>query len=161
LHDNRSHPASALVVENKSKVAAEDSKLMNTLKGIGAVLAGIIFIVVTHSVTDLILESLGIFTPPSQGLHTPWMLVTATAYRALWTIVGGYVTAMLAPSPKMRWVAIFALIGFVLGVLGAVITIPMNLSPAWYPITLAVLLPICAWVGGKLRDRQTPATVNV
>jgi hypothetical protein len=37
---------------------------MTILKGIAAILAGVIFIVVTHTVTDLVLEKLGIFTPP-------------------------------------------------------------------------------------------------
>jgi len=37
---------------------------MNILKGIAAVLAGVVFVFVTHAGTDLILESLGIFTPP-------------------------------------------------------------------------------------------------
>ena len=41
--------------------------------GIGAVLAGIVFIVVTHTATDLVLEALGIFPPPKEGLHiTGW-----------------------------------------------------------------------------------------
>lgn len=78
---------------------------MNILKGIGAVLAGIIFIVVTHSVTDLVLEKLGIFTPPEQGLHTTWMVVTATIYRTIYTIIGGYITAALL---LRRWLRIRA-----------------------------------------------------
>lgn len=41
---------------------------MNTLKGIGAILAGMIFIVFSHTGTDFVLESLGIFTPPEQGI---------------------------------------------------------------------------------------------
>ncbi len=84
---------------------------MNLLKGIGAILAGIVFIVVTHSVTDLILEKLGIFPPPSQGLHTTWMVVTATIYRCVYTVGGGYVTASLAPEPRMRYVLILGIIG--------------------------------------------------
>ena len=42
---------------------------MNALKGIGAILAGIVFIVVTHTATDFVLQKLGIFTPPDQGFH--------------------------------------------------------------------------------------------
>ena len=38
---------------------------MKILKGIGAVLAGIVFIVATHTGTDFVLESLGIFTQPN------------------------------------------------------------------------------------------------
>ena len=51
---------------------------MNILKGIAAILAGLIFIVVSHSLTDFVLESLGIFTPPNQGFNTTWIVVTAT-----------------------------------------------------------------------------------
>jgi hypothetical protein len=40
---------------------------MNILRGIGAILAGIILIVVSHTGTDFVLEALGIFTPPEQG----------------------------------------------------------------------------------------------
>jgi hypothetical protein len=127
---------------------------VNILKGMGAVLAGIVFIVVTHTVTDLVLEKLGIFTPPSQGLHITWMVVTATIYRGLYTIGGGYVTAALAPDPPMRYVLILGIIGLVLGTLGAIVTIPMQLSPAWYPIALAVLALPCVWLGGKLRTRS-------
>ena len=55
---------------------------MNILKSIGAVLAGLVFIFITHSGTDFILESLGIFTPPTQRFDTTWMVVTALIYRA-------------------------------------------------------------------------------
>lgn len=126
---------------------------MNVLKGIGAVLAGMIFIIVTHAGTDFVLESLGIFTPPSQGFHTTWMVVTATIYRSIYTVAGGYITAALAPSPQMRYVLILGIIGLALGTLGAIVTIPMGIAPAWFPIALALLALPCVWLGGKLRTR--------
>ena len=126
---------------------------MNILKGAGAILAGIIFIVVTHSVTDLVLEKLGIFPPPAEGLHTTWMVVTATIYRTIYTIIGGYVTAALAPNPRMRSVIILGIFGTVAGILGAIVTIPMGISPAWYPIALAVLAFPSVWAGGKLKTK--------
>jgi hypothetical protein len=126
---------------------------MKILKGIGAILAGIIFIVVTHSLTDFILESLGIFTPPDQGFHTTWMVVTATIYRSIFNVGGGYVTAALAPDRPLLYAIILGLIGTVLGAVAAVMVIPMNLSPAWYPIALAILALPCTWLGGKLRTK--------
>lgn len=126
---------------------------MNTLKGIGAILAGMIFIVFSHTATDFVLESLGIFTPPDQGFHTTWMVVTATIYRCIYTVIGGYITAALAPSRPMRYVVILGLIGLVLGTIAAIVTIPMKLGPAWYPIALAVLALPCTWLGGKLKTR--------
>ena len=126
---------------------------MSILKGIGAILAGIIFIVVTHTGTDFVLEKLGIFPPPGQGFYITWMVVTATIYRSIYTVGGGYLTATLAPNPPMRYVMILGLIGLVLGTIAAIATIPMKLGPAWYPIALAVLALPCVWLGGKLRTR--------
>ena len=126
---------------------------MNILKGIGAILAGIIFIVVSHTGTDYVLETLGIFPPRNEGLHITWMVVTATIYRSIFTVVGGYITAALAPNPPMRYVMILGIIGLALGTLGAIVTIPMGLGPAWYPIALAVLALPCVWLGGKWKTR--------
>jgi len=126
---------------------------MKIVRGIGAILAGIVFIVVTHTLTDLILEKLGIFPPPAEGFHITWMVVTATVYRSLYTVAGGYVTAVLAPEPKMRYVIILGIFGLVVSTLAAIATIPMKLGPAWYPIALAVLALPCVWLGGKLRTK--------
>ncbi len=126
---------------------------MNILKGIGAILAGIIFIVVTHTATDFVLQKLGIFTPPDQGFHTTWMVVTATIYRSIYTVAGGYLTAALAPDRPMRYVLILGVIGTAAGIVAAIVTIPMQLGPAWYPIALAVLALPCTWLGGKLKTK--------
>lgn len=126
---------------------------MNILKGIGAVLAGIVFIVVTHTVTDLVLEKLGIFPPPEQGLHITWMVVTATIYRSIFTVGGGYVTAALAPDRPLLYAVILGLFGIVASTAGAIVMIPRNLGPTWYPIALIVLALPCTWLGGKLKTR--------
>ncbi len=126
---------------------------MNILKGISSVLAGMVFIVFTHAGTDFVLERLGIFTAPDQGFHTTWMVVTATIYRSIYTIAGGYITAALAPNPPMLYVMILGIIGTVAGITAAIVTIPMEIAPTWYPIALAVLALPCLWLGGKLRTR--------
>ena len=127
---------------------------MKILQGIGAILAGMVFIVATHTATDFVLESLGIFTPPNEGFHTTWMVVTATIYRSIYVIAGGYITAALAPKPPMRYVLILGIIGIVMSTLGAIATIPLGISPAWYPIALVVLALPCVWLGGRLRTSQ-------
>jgi hypothetical protein len=124
---------------------------MNILKGIGAILAGIIFIVLTHTGTDFLLEKLGIFPQPGQGFNTTWMVLTATIYRSIYTGGGGYLTAALAPQPRMRYVMILGMFGLVMSTLAAIVTIPMKLGPAWYPIALAVLALPCVWLGGRLK----------
>lgn len=126
---------------------------MNILKAIGSILAAIVFIVITHTVTDKILEGAGIFPPPEQGLHITWMLLLALAYRTVFTIAGGYITALIAPEPKMRYVLILGIIGTLLGALGVLANLQLKLSPDWYPIALAVLAIPSVWLGGKLKTK--------
>jgi hypothetical protein len=127
---------------------------MNSLKSIGAVLAGLIFIGVTHTTVDRVLEGLGIFTPPTVRFDTPWMLVTATIYRTLLSIVGCFITGILAPSRPMFHALILGFIGLVLSSVGTVVAVRNDLGPAWYPVALAVLSVPCAWAGGTLAERR-------
>ena len=128
---------------------------MNILKGIGAILAGFIFIGVTHNGTDFILESLGIFTPPlTVRFDTTWMVVTAIVYRNLFMIAAGYLTALLAPEPKMRYVLILGIIGTILGIIGVLVNIKYDLSPMWYPVALVLLGFPCLYLGAKLRIKE-------
>jgi hypothetical protein len=126
---------------------------MKILRMILAVPAGIVFVFATHAGTDFVLESLGIFTPPDQGFFITWMVVTATIYRTVYNVGAGYVTALVAPDHKMVHVWILGIIGLVMSTVAAIIFIPANLGPAWYPIALAVLALPSVWLGGKLRTK--------
>lgn len=127
---------------------------MKILKSIGALLAGLIFIFVTHTGVDRILEASSIFPPPEQGLHTTWMLMLATGYRVALSIAGCYITARLAPSRPVAHALVLGFIGVVGSLAGLSLAISQNLSPLWYPIGLAILSLPCAWVGGKLAERH-------
>lgn len=120
----------------------------NTFKSIGAVLGGFITVVILSVVTDGILEGIGFFPPPTQGLYDNGLLLIALIYRSIYTVLGGFVTAKLAPSNPMKHVKTLAIIGFIAG-LGGVIA-GWNLSQHWYPIALAVTGPLFVWLGGKL-----------
>jgi len=124
---------------------------MNTLKSIGAVLAGFITVVILSVVTDYVLESLGIFPPPGQGLFVTWMLILAFTYRFIYTVIGGYVTALLAPANPMRHVTILGIIGTVAGTIG--VFVGWDLSDHWYPMALAVTALPSTWLGGKLKTK--------
>jgi hypothetical protein len=123
---------------------------MKIIKSILAVFAGLVFIFLSHSLTDFVLESAGVFPPPSEGLHVTWMLLLALVYRIVLSIIGCFITAKLAPQNPMKHALILGFIGVFLGTVGAVVAIPMNLSPMWYPIALIFISLPCAWVGGKL-----------
>jgi MFS family permease len=128
----------------------------STWKSIGAVVAGLVTIIVLSNGTDTVLETTGIF--PSlqaqleQGFTVPWMVVLALVYRCVYTILGGYVTARLAPKRPTRHVLTLGVIGLVLGIAGAFAT--SDIVPAWFSLALIVLGIPCAWLGGKLQQRK-------
>lgn len=126
---------------------------MNKLKSINSVLVGFIVVVILSVGTDYVLESLDIFPSPDQGLFVTWMLILAFAYRFIYTVIGGYVTALLAPTLPMRHVIILGIIGTVAGTIG--VFVGWDLSDHWYPIALAVTALPSTWLGGKLRTNLT------
>lgn len=125
---------------------------MIMLKSTWAVMSGILVNVVLSLSTHTILEKAGIFTPPEQGFFVTWMIVTALAYRLVYTFLGGYVTAWLAPDRPMKHVIILGAIGTALSIVG--IFVGWDLSQHWYPIALAVTAFPVTWMGGSMRVRN-------
>ena len=121
------------------------------LKSIGAVLAGLIFIVITHTATDAILESAGVLPKGNLFVGTG-LILFVIAYRAVFSFIGCYLTAKLAPRHPMKHALILGLIGLVLSLVGAIVA--ADLGPAWYAWTLAVMALPIAWLGGKLYERR-------
>lgn len=120
-------------------------------KGIRAVVAGFLTVVVLSVVTDFFLESFGLFPPQSEpGEYTAGMLTVALIYRCVYTVGGGYVAARLAPNQPMRHAVILGFVGIAAGAVGVVVT--WNLTPHhWYPVALVVTALPCTWLGGRLR----------
>lgn len=122
---------------------------MNILKSIGAVLAGLVVIFVLSYATDFLLEGLGLMprgSLPMQGAEL--LIIGILAYRLLYSVVGCYLAARLAPSHPMRHALALGVLGFALSLLGTVTA--QGSGPAWYGWTLVVLALPCAWLGGKL-----------
>jgi hypothetical protein len=124
------------------------------LRSTGALLAGFFTVVVLSLATDQLLHVLNVYPPWGQPMHEPRLNLLALSYRIVYTVLGSYIAAWLAPRNPMRHALILGVIGFVVGSAGAFATIPMNLGPAWYPIAIAVTAIPCAWVGGKLAEMQ-------
>jgi len=123
------------------------------LRSVGAILAGLVAILVLSNGTDAILEATGVFPPVAvqkeQGFDTPWMAALALVYRGVYAAVGGYVTAALAPNRPVSHAVILGIVGIVLGVLGAVAT--WGITPAWFNVLLLVIGLPCVLLGAKLR----------
>ncbi len=123
----------------------------DTFKSIGAVLAGFVTVFVLSSLTDFILETLDIFPSQQGSLFVTWMLVFALIYRCVFTVIGGYVTAMLSPNNPLRHAIVLGAIGIVAATAGTIVG--WNLSAHWYPIALVITALPCTWLGGKLRAK--------
>lgn len=125
----------------------------NVFKSIGAILAGIVTIVVLSNGTDTILETLGVYPPIKEqlehGFDTWWMTMLALTYRIAYTVAGGYVTAVLAPNQPMRHATVLGIVGIALSILGAIVA--WGITPAWFSIFLVLLALPSAWLGGRLR----------
>jgi hypothetical protein len=134
--------------------------MRNPLKSVGAVLAGFIFIVVTHTATDAVLESIRVL--PKGNLHVgTGLILIVIGYRAVFSLIGCYITARLAPHSPMKHALALGMVGLVLSTIGAIATANMNLGPSWYAWTLVVIsLPI-AWLGGKLYELRSQQTVSL
>ncbi len=121
---------------------------MNFLRSLGAVTGGFVVVVMLSVGTDSVLERMHIFPSSDDGLFITWMLVLAFVYRSLYTVLGGYVTAYLAPFAPMRHVFVLAVIGTLGGIAG--VFAGWDLSPHWYPIVLAVTAFPLVWWGGYM-----------
>jgi len=125
-------------------------------RSIGALLAGFVAVVVLSLGTDLALHATGVFPALGQRMSDA-LFVLATSYRTLYSVVGSYVTARLAPDRPMGHALVGGLIGVALSTLGAVVTWNKDLGPHWYPLALIVTAMPTAWLGGKLRVMQLPS----
>jgi hypothetical protein len=128
----------------------------NILKSIGAVLAGFVFIGVTHTGTDAILEGAGVLPKENLFVGTGLILVVL-GYRAVFSLAGCYLTAWLAPQQPMRHALVLGGMGAVLGSIGAIVA-GADLGPAWYAWSLAAIALPIAWLGGKLYELRSRRT---
>lgn len=128
------------------------------LKSIGAVVAGLIFIGVTHSVTDAILENLGVL-PDGHLNVSAELILFVIFYRAVFSFAGCYLTAALAPKSPMKHALILGGIGTILSAVGAIVTANMNIAPAWYAWSLAATALPIAWLAGQLYVRRNSSVV--
>ena len=124
-------------------------------RSIGAVVIGILAGVIPTIVTDALLHATHVFPPLGQSM-SDGLFVLATAYRLVFSVLGSYVIARLAPARPMKLALIGGVIGVIASAVGAAVTwnhVP-PLGPHWYPIALIVTALPCAWLGGQLRLMQ-------
>lgn len=127
--------------------------MSDRVRSIGAIVAGFLVIVVLSVATDVVMHATGIYPPWFQYMPDSLFLL-ATAYRAVYSVLGCYLTARLAPDRPMRHALILGVIGTLLSIVGAIATWNQGreFGPKWYPLTLVVMSLTLAWLGGKIRQ---------
>ena len=123
-------------------------------RSIWAVVAGFLTVVILSTVVDQIFHMLDVYPPWGQPMPEASDNALALSYRVAITVLGGWVTARLAPRNAMKHVWILGIIGFAVGAAAAIATIPLNWGPAWYPILIPITGLPATILGGKLSSRS-------
>ena len=125
------------------------------LRRAGAVLAGVVAVVVLSVGTDALLFATGVYPP--WGTRMPdGLFLLATAYRIAYGVAGGYLAARLAPDRPMVHAVWVGALGLAAGLAGVVAagTSETDLGPMWYSVAVAAIALPCVWAGGRLRSRR-------
>jgi len=121
------------------------------LRSIGAVLAGVLVVIVLSLGTDVVLHATGIYPPWFQPMADAlWVL--ALAYRIVYGIVGGYLAARLAPNRPMAHALALGVVGFALSIVGVAANWNKGpeYGPRWFSLALIATALPCAWIGGVI-----------
>lgn len=127
----------------------------STGRSILAVIAGLVFIFVTHNGIDAVMHTTGVFPPMGHPMAAGlWGL--ALGYRIVFSIIGCYLTAYMAADRPLKHAMILGWIGVILSLLGVLAfwNKGPEFGPKWYPIALVFISLPCAWLGGRLRELQ-------
>jgi hypothetical protein len=122
-------------------------------RSIAALFAGLVVNVALTFATDFGLHAGGILPPLGRPMND-LQSALATIYRTLYSVIGSYAVARLAPYRPLEHALVGAGIGMGLAIGGAVATWKQSLGPHWYPLALVVLALPTGWLGGKLRVMQ-------
>lgn len=134
---------------------SEPQRPRRMLRSIGAVVAGLLAVIILSLGTDVVMHATKVFPPWGERM-TDALFVLATVYRSVYAVAGSYIAARLAPDRPMKHALVLGFIGLALSVVGLVATwnAGAELGPRWYPIALVVTALPCAWLGGKLHAMQ-------
>ncbi|SHF81695.1 hypothetical protein SAMN05443144_113139 [Fodinibius roseus] len=115
-------------------------------KSIWAVFAGFVVIVILSVAADTVLKLTGVL--PYDHLYvSTGLILTVIFYRAVFSFIGCYLAARLAPQNPMTHALALGVVGMAVSTAGAILA--ADLGPAWYNWSLVVIALPIAWFGGK------------
>lgn len=122
------------------------------LRTAGALIAGFVAVAALSMAADAVLHAMNYYSNDGT-VGSDAGLAVALAYRTVFTVLGGFITARLAPSQPQRLATILGAIGTLFALLGAVTM--WNVGHQWYPVALVVLAIPSTAFGGWLFTRFT------
>jgi hypothetical protein len=121
--------------------------LRKAMRGILAILSGLVVIHFLSIGTNYLVRNLGVFPYGDPG--------AALVYRSIYVVLGGYITSRLASFSPMQHALVLGGIHSALFIGSAIILIPMQFfGPTWYHYGLAITSLPCAWLGGILHRKS-------
>lgn len=121
------------------------------LRTAAALIVGFVAVAALSMAADALLHAMSYYPNDGTAGSDP-QLAVALAYRTAFTVLGGYITARLAPSHPQRLAVVLGAIGTLFAVLGAVAM--WGLGHQWYAISIAVLAIPSTTLGGWLFTRS-------
>ncbi len=118
----------------------------NIARSILALFAGFVVNVVLSLLTDFALQFAGVLHMPMNDRQS----ALAAGYRTIYSVIGSYVVARLAPYRPMQHALFGAAMGVVIAAAGAAATWNKNLGPHWYPVVLILTALPTGWAGAKI-----------
>jgi hypothetical protein len=153
------HSAACVVAAvDRAQVAGAHFR-MHLLRSIAAIACGFVVVGVLSTLTDFLLEHAGILPGPADvHLYNNWHWTLAATYRTGFNVLGGYVTARIAPDRPETHGIILGGIGTAAAAIGAIVSWNIvNPDARWYPLSLVLTaLPFC-WLGARLYRKSARA----
>jgi uncharacterized membrane protein YeaQ/YmgE (transglycosylase-associated protein family) len=132
--------------------AAAPAQNLRWLRYTGAFVAGFATVAVLSMVTDAVLHATSVY--PNDGTTGgDGALAFALAYRTVFTVLGGYLAARLAPAHGLPLSIILGIVGTLAATAGAVAM--WHVGSHWYPAALAALALPSTTLGGWLFSRSS------
>jgi hypothetical protein len=130
---------------------SERTKPRRLGRSVSAVVAGFVATALLSLGTDVVMHATGVL-PPWGAPMSDGLFVLATVYRIAFTVLGGFITARLAPRKPMTHVLVLGALGIVAASAGVLATwnLGPEFGPKWYAIALVVTALPCVWAGGIL-----------
>lgn len=122
-----------------------------------AVLVGLMVTAVLSIATDSILIAAGIYPSGVGMIFSNRLLLLASAYRAVFGVLGAFLAAENAKAGFRRAVLILGGVATAQAVMGLIVMrSKINAATVWYPISLVILSLQYCRIGGKTYERYEP-----